>query len=601
MSGAGSHRTTARCHLSLIFAAAFATSCVGGQDPDAVGRTQQPVGSGIVDSTNVMAFVGALYDGSGLFCSGFLATRRYVVSANHCLDGARQSSDLRVVFAPSAIGVGDSDPRLIVHSLAASGPAFLRTPQIEETHASDWGRDVAVLRLDTRVPPSVAPFAVRPAGLTTPGCASEFNGLVAGYGPRESNFFGAGGVDEQRSFARSGGWHRRTHGAGTQTFANDFFPLDFSGPHPSDSGGPLFDTAALDRVCGVAFGNNAGFDLLLGGVTVRSQYAALDHPDNVAFLRDIIMDKRGNFIGEVPPVNDPDNDAVDSSEDNCPLHANPDQLDSDGDGRGDVCDNCRFVRNPDQSNSNLAAEEKEFGVPSDVGRTNDYLSSNWPGDRCDRRPLTVALPTGGDYRPARNPRSIACTERAGLFCTPLNPDHVDGVCEVSENNLLVANEFVSTSITEVTTDGRPLNGLTRVLACSCVLGEAKEECDARCDRRNVANPNATWRMASIANPDTGSSRNFLEPVIGRTPYIRSLHALLDDNGSPAYSENWGWAYWLDFASVLPPPRATGDVSEVVLEALMWTWVKNYAAAGTFGGAPASPPAATSKSNACGRS
>ena len=35
---------------------------------------------------------------------------------------------------------------------------------------------------------------------------------------------------------------------------------------------------------------------------------------------------------------DSDNDGIDDSTDNCPLAANPDQLNSDGDTQGDACD-----------------------------------------------------------------------------------------------------------------------------------------------------------------------------------------------------------------------------------------------------------------------
>ncbi|HET9300972.1 MAG TPA: thrombospondin type 3 repeat-containing protein [Candidatus Polarisedimenticolaceae bacterium] len=46
---------------------------------------------------------------------------------------------------------------------------------------------------------------------------------------------------------------------------------------------------------------------------------------------------------------DPDRDGITSPLDDCPLIANPGQLDSDRDGRGDVCDNCPRTWNPMQA------------------------------------------------------------------------------------------------------------------------------------------------------------------------------------------------------------------------------------------------------------
>merc|ERR1719367_2425831 len=64
--------------------------------------------------------------------------------------------------------------------------------------------------------------------------------------------------------------------------------------------------------------------------------------------------------------NDADNDGIPNTPDNCPLVANPDQMDTDGDGLGDVCDNCPNHSNRDQSDR----DEDTFG---DVCDTNDDM------------------------------------------------------------------------------------------------------------------------------------------------------------------------------------------------------------------------------------
>jgi uncharacterized repeat protein (TIGR03806 family) len=80
------------------------------------------------------------------------------------------------------------------------------------------------------------------------------------------------------------------------------------------------------------------------------------------------------------PGRDPDGDGVDKDEDNCPVTANPDQLDTDGDGVGDACDNCVLLPNPRESDTWLA--EHPWSTLTGGQRDDD---GDGFGNRCDAK------------------------------------------------------------------------------------------------------------------------------------------------------------------------------------------------------------------------
>lgn len=89
---------------------------------------------------------------------------------------------------------------------------------------------------------------------------------------------------------------------------------------------------------------------------------------------------------------DPDNDGVSNSMDNCPSMANPDQKDQDQDGIGDACDNCPTVVNTNQSdsNKNMVGDACEGSIDTDMDGIQDTR------DNCPTIANPNQLDTDGD-------------------------------------------------------------------------------------------------------------------------------------------------------------------------------------------------------------
>ena len=86
---------------------------------------------------------------------------------------------------------------------------------------------------------------------------------------------------------------------------------------------------------------------------------------------------------------DADNDGICDDVDNCPINANPDQLDTDSDGVGDVCDNCVITPNTNQ----LDVDADGIGDVCDncvLTPNTDQLDtdSDGVGDVCDNCVIT---------------------------------------------------------------------------------------------------------------------------------------------------------------------------------------------------------------------
>jgi hypothetical protein len=399
----------------------------------------------------------------------------------------------------------------------------------------------------------------------------------------------------------SDGWYREQSGA-IGTYDNGWrWAIGYAGTLPGDSGGPLLPSTR-DRVCGV----NSRFYLefvppfFIGMTDLISEHAEVDSLEKRTFISNVLVDKFGHWRGDCTSNNpglDTDADGFPDDCDNCPNVVNSDQLDSDGDGIGDICDNCRFDKNPrivnsskmfdplvpHQLDTNFIFEVGYRGPvaasPSGAGFTlpnPNYLTTDFPGDACDRTALTVPTSTGVAYE--GNPidpklRLLPCVAPAVGTCEPtkLPP----GMCSVSEGNTLATTSFVSATSSAGTCSGvtpaadNTLSGLTRADFCACNLGESDDACRAAHHCNEILNkfsgtdPEVTdsgWHAMTLANTVTNA-------VISANGRVRTLHPDLHSAGGNG--DEWGWRYWDDLA--LPPPEPL--TSKNVFTGLVWTWVQ----------------------------
>ncbi|BES90299.1 thrombospondin 2 3 4 5 [Nesidiocoris tenuis] len=116
---------------------------------------------------------------------------------------------------------------------------------------------------------------------------------------------------------------------------------------------------------------------------------------------------------------DMDNDGVLNHHDNCPRKSNPDQRDHDGDGLGDVCDNCPQIPNSNQDDADL--DNIGDVCDSNIDRDRDGVQDST--DNCPKISNSDQLDTDNDGR--------------GDECDP-DADG-DGVSNTQDNCRLVYN------------------------------------------------------------------------------------------------------------------------------------------------------------------
>lgn len=447
------------------------------------------------------------------------------------------------------------------HSFASSKEVRVRWPRTVVPSGSgvadlDGARDIAIIRLDTMVPPSVAPPSTI-AGLGGEGpCFNGDNSIAVGFGPLT-----LGGPGQPRSYSPNFTTTDHDVGGPGETYMRSAQSWTW----PGDSGGPAYlcssgagPQACSRRICGIASRSETG--------GAYSDWAAVDSTENRMWLEDALLElpraggqprrfREACSAGEASVL---DSDGVCDRVDNCKTVNNPDQLDTDGDGVGDACDDCpntpsNRVR-PD--NSNVDDEVALGRVPTP--------------DACEPRPLSV-LKTNKKTEGGPGERTLTIPKVAhGPGCTTSG----NTVYNVAEANGFTMDSFIGG-------ETKDQIGRTRFLRCKCPAGEGDPQCLAGlspggCSRANVASPGADlWKAPTLVEGNATLNRpnNLYLPDASVTAEFPNISTRPRPNGRAL-----GWAYWRDAGVndtlLASAPVANGAIKDVY-RGVMWSWVSAW--------------------------
>jgi hypothetical protein len=126
----------------------------------------------------------------------------------------------------------------------------------------------------------------------------------------------------------------------------------------------------------------------------------------------------GDGLGDACDADD-DNDTVSDGSDNCPLVVNTDQVNADGDAFGDACDNCPTTNSPDQANHDADPDGDACDGDDDGDGFRDTMESAHGSDPLDPQCANAV----NDDAPDDTKVNDGCAKKAGASETGAQCDN----------------------------------------------------------------------------------------------------------------------------------------------------------------------------------